>query len=130
MRASRLTCARCNGMGWLRTTLAVAAATYGQMRELSAAKVCPSCKGKGHICIAPPTRECLRPTTGATMSISSNPELIANADAERQDALAAAQREEMERRMRAPLGNVSSASGEMERNAPLFFGTGDNPTLF
>lgn len=59
-----------------------------------------------------------------------NPELIPNADSERADALAEAQREEMERTMRSPLANLSAAAGEMERESPLFFGTGNNPTLF
>jgi hypothetical protein len=29
-----------------------------------------------------------------------------------------------------PLGNISAAAGELEREAPLFFGAGDNPSLF
>jgi hypothetical protein len=29
-----------------------------------------------------------------------------------------------------PKADISSKAGEMERNAPLFHGTGDNPTLF
>ena len=38
--------------------------------------------------------------------------------------------EELARRMREPGRNISQASGEIERNAPLFFGAGDNPSLF
>lgn len=29
-----------------------------------------------------------------------------------------------------PIDNISKKAGEMEREAPLFFGTGENPTLF
>jgi hypothetical protein len=36
----------------------------------------------------------------------------------------------MERILREPLGNVSRKAGQMEREAPLFFGTGENPDLF
>ena len=32
--------------------------------------------------------------------------------------------------MRQPLEDVSAKAGKMERDAPLFFGTGANPGLF
>lgn len=65
------------------------------------------------------------------MSIpTKTPELIPNADSERADALAEAQREAMERTMREPLGNISRKAGQIERESPLFFGAGSNPTLF
>lgn len=51
-------------------------------------------------------------------------------DEERQNRRAAAQREEMEARLRSVRGDISARSGEIERNSPLFFGTGDNPGLF
>ena len=50
--------------------------------------------------------------------------------AERNEARIEAEVNEMQETMRKPLGDVSQKAGDMERNAPLFFGTGDNPTLF
>lgn len=38
--------------------------------------------------------------------------------------------EELSARMLEPLTNISRKAGDMERNAPLFHGAGDNPTLF
>ena len=38
--------------------------------------------------------------------------------------------EELSARMLEPLTNISRKAGDMERNAPLFHGTGSNPTLF
>lgn len=52
------------------------------------------------------------------------------ADDEREKALAIAQAEEMTAELLKPLGDVSTKAGRMERESPLFFGTGDNPTLF
>jgi hypothetical protein len=52
------------------------------------------------------------------------------ADRERMEALAAAQAEELTAELRRPLADISAAAGQMERDAPLFFGTGDNPGLF
>ena len=49
---------------------------------------------------------------------------------ERVAALAQAQGEELTEMLRSPKGDVSAKAGKMERDAPLFFGTGDNPTLF
>lgn len=37
---------------------------------------------------------------------------------------------EMQEQMRKHLADVSKAAGEMERESPLFFGRGDNPSLF
>lgn len=51
-------------------------------------------------------------------------------DSEREEARATAEREAMEARMREPLGSISSKAGRMERDSPLFYGSGDNPTLF
>ena len=51
-------------------------------------------------------------------------------DMDRAEALAAAQAEELTAELRRPLGDVSRKAGDMERFAPLFFGSGDNPTLF
>lgn len=50
--------------------------------------------------------------------------------AERDTAIAAAAVKEVEDLMRRPLTSISAAAGNMERNVPLFFGMGNNPTLF
>ena len=50
--------------------------------------------------------------------------------AEGDQARADLQQQGMEEQMRSPTGDISKAAGEMERNSPLFHGTGDNPTLF
>jgi hypothetical protein len=38
--------------------------------------------------------------------------------------------EQLTSKLLEPLGSISAKAGEMERNAPLFHGTGCNPTLF
>ena len=38
--------------------------------------------------------------------------------------------EELTKRLLEPGPSIDKKSGEMERNAPLFHGTGDNPSLF
>lgn len=38
--------------------------------------------------------------------------------------------EEMSAKLKMPLGDVSQAAGQIERESPLFFGSGLNPTLF
>lgn len=38
--------------------------------------------------------------------------------------------EELAARMRELGANISGKAGEMERKSPLFYGTGDNPSLF
>lgn len=53
-----------------------------------------------------------------------------SADTDRVDAAATAQGDELTAKMREPLRDVSAMTGRMERDAPLFFGTGSNPTLF
>lgn len=40
------------------------------------------------------------------------------------------QAEELTAEMLKPLGDINTATGELERRSPLFFGTGDNPSLF
>jgi hypothetical protein len=49
---------------------------------------------------------------------------------ERMEAEREQQREDLEAEMRKPLGSISDAAGGMERDSPLFYGTGSNPTLF
>ena len=39
-------------------------------------------------------------------------------------------REQLEEEMRKPLANITRQSGHIERESPLFKGTGANPTLF
>jgi hypothetical protein len=57
-------------------------------------------------------------------------ERIAELYDEREDARRRAEADELSRILRTPLADVSDDAGEMERNSPLFFGKGDNPTLF
>jgi len=52
------------------------------------------------------------------------------ADADREAARQLAQAEELTAAMRQPRASISAKAGRMEREAPLFFGTGDNPILF
>ncbi len=49
---------------------------------------------------------------------------------EQNEARLGAELNDMQERMRKPLTDVSKAAGEMERESPLFFGCGDNPSLF
>ena len=53
-----------------------------------------------------------------------------SADLERLEALAVAQAAELTALMREPLADVSRKAGRMERESPLFFGSGENPSLF
>ena len=46
------------------------------------------------------------------------------------EAVAELSGEELTAKLREPKADVSAKAGNMERNAPLFFGTGDNPSLF
>ena len=57
-------------------------------------------------------------------------DLFEGTDEEREKAEALAMREEMETRLRSIKGDISAKAGEIERNSPLFYGTGSNPTLF
>jgi hypothetical protein len=56
--------------------------------------------------------------------------MMETAEREREESKAMMQRLELEEQMRRPLGDVSRKAGEIERNSPLFFGSGDNPGLF
>jgi hypothetical protein len=53
-----------------------------------------------------------------------------SADRDRAQAEAIQTSEDLTAEMRRPKADISAKAGEMERSAPLFFGTGDNPTLF
>jgi hypothetical protein len=44
--------------------------------------------------------------------------------------LSTTEAEELTARMRTPKADVSAKAGRMERESPLFFGTGENPILF
>jgi len=45
-------------------------------------------------------------------------------------AAGAHQADVLSARWREPLGNISTKAGRIERDSPLFFGSGENPTLF
>jgi hypothetical protein len=51
-------------------------------------------------------------------------------DEDRAKAAALSMREEMETRLRSTRGDISAKAGRMERESPLFFGTGDSPLLW
>ena len=51
-------------------------------------------------------------------------------DQDRAEAAGIAQAEALTAAMLTPRASISTKAGKMERHAPLFFGTGDNPTLF
>jgi hypothetical protein len=57
-------------------------------------------------------------------------ELWSDIDRERIAARELAEAEEMTEKMRSPLKDVSTAAGIIERESPLFFGSGDNLSLF
>ena len=57
-------------------------------------------------------------------------ELFTDADREREASRVAHEAEEMTAKMRTPKADISSVSGRMERESPLFHGTGANPCLF
>jgi hypothetical protein len=59
-----------------------------------------------------------------------NLELFTDADKLRQVARDAKQAEELTAKMRTPLKDINIATGILERESPLFFGTGSNPALF
>ena len=66
---------------------------------------------------------------GATVHLLALPGME-EAEREREEARSITQRMELEERMRTVKADVSEKAGEMERNSPLFHGTGSNPTLF
>ena len=51
-------------------------------------------------------------------------------EAERAEARAEAEGLELTAEMRKPKADISKSAGRIERESPLFFGTGDNPSLF
>lgn len=59
-----------------------------------------------------------------------NLELFSDVDKAREAARQEQEAREMTTQLRQPLKDVSKASGIMERESPLFYGTGNNPTLF
>jgi hypothetical protein len=68
----------------------------------------------------------LKPFSEASYTLAG----MESADKERSAARATAEREAMEERLKSAKGDIAARAGEMERNSPLFFGTGDNPSLF
>lgn len=59
-----------------------------------------------------------------------NLELFTDADREREAARGLYQAQVMTNELRKPLKDISKAAGILERESPLFFGSGNNPTLF
>ena len=59
-----------------------------------------------------------------------NLELFSDADRTREAARQAQETLDMTAELRRPLKDISQATGIMERESPLFYGTGINPTLF
>ncbi len=57
-------------------------------------------------------------------------ELFAGSDSERETARQIQEAQELTAKMREPLADISRKAGAMERDAPLFFGTGENPLLW
>jgi hypothetical protein len=57
-------------------------------------------------------------------------ELFTDSDRQRQVALGIQEAQEMTAQLRQPLTDISRATGILERESPLFFGTGANPSLF
>ena len=49
---------------------------------------------------------------------------------DRAEARAITEGEELTAKLLEPAGDVSRKAGRMERDAPLFYGTGENPLLF
>ncbi len=55
---------------------------------------------------------------------------MATVDQDRKTAAGVAQADELTAVMLTPRADISARAGRMERDSPLFFGTGSNPTLF
>ena len=53
-----------------------------------------------------------------------------SADQDRAEARAIAESEELTAELLKPKADISRKSGKLERESPLFWGTGDSPTLF
>ena len=70
---------------------------------------------------------CLRSITHPNHQTSIACAQMTDEQRQEQDARAG---EELTAEIRQPLKDISRAAGNMEREAPLFFGTGDNPLLF
>ena len=66
---------------------------------------------------------------GAVVHLLALPSME-EAEREREEARGLMERMELEERMRTVKADISAKAGEMERNTPLFSGTGENPTLF
>ena len=59
-----------------------------------------------------------------------NLELFSDADRLREEARQLAQAQELSAILRTPKASIDRASGILERESPLFFGSGSNPGLF
>lgn len=76
-------------------------------------------------------RNCIKCSAGAVW-LRSEAELpgFAGVDEARASAMATAEGEALTAKLLEPKADVSAMSGKIERESPLFFGTGENPTLF
>jgi DnaJ-class molecular chaperone len=107
----KVDCFFCDGVGWFQGKRIV------DGREYNYARPCKTCEGNGKV--TPMDNHPTLPLDG-----------IGQLFEEREEAKRTQTREELEDAMRKPIANISSSAGEIERNSPLFYGTGDNPTLF
>jgi hypothetical protein len=57
-------------------------------------------------------------------------EVMGNVVEDRAQARAEAEGEELTAELLKPKADISAKAGRMERDAPLFWGKGDNPALF
>ena len=55
---------------------------------------------------------------------------MAEAYEEQKTAAAQVSGEQLTQKLREPGKDISAAAGRMERDSPLFYGTGENPLLF
>ena len=74
-------------------------------------------------------QKCHNCKAGPAWMKSLEPELVEGADRAREAARAQAEGEALSARLRES-ANIDRESGRMERESPLFFGTGANPLLF
>lgn len=74
---------------------------------------------------------CVNPRCKAgAVWLKEEAELFAGTTAARAGAMATATGEALTAKLREPAGDVSAKAGQMERESPLFFGKGANPSLF
>lgn len=91
---------------------------------------CLNC-GTRQVVLKGEPRNCVNPRCKAgAVFLKEEAELIEGTTAARASAMAQSEGEALTAKLREPAGDVSAKAGRMERDSPLFFGKGDNPTLF